>query len=52
MAGLIESYRDVVVHGRAPQMDALAASVIISLVLFAIAYPYFKRAERSFADVI
>jgi homopolymeric O-antigen transport system permease protein len=52
MAGLIESYRDVIVHGRAPQMDALAASVIISLVLFAIAYPYFKRAERAFADVI
>lgn len=52
MAGLIEAYRDVIVHGRAPQADALAASVIISLVAFAIAYPYFKRAERAFADVI
>jgi lipopolysaccharide transport system permease protein len=52
MAGLIESYRDVVIHGRAPQMDALGASIIISLLLFAIAYPFFKRAERAFADVI
>jgi lipopolysaccharide transport system permease protein len=52
MAGLIESYRDVVVHGRAPQWDALAASVIISLLLFVGAYFFFKRAERAFADVI
>lgn len=52
MAGLIEGYRDVVLHGRAPQLDALLASLIISLVLFAVAYPYFKRAERAFADVI
>lgn len=52
MVGLIEAYRDVVIHGRAPQMDALGASVIISLLLFAVAYPFFKRAERSFADVI
>jgi lipopolysaccharide transport system permease protein len=52
MAGLIESYRDVVVHGRAPQWDALAVSVIISLLLFAMAYVFFKRAERAFADVI
>jgi lipopolysaccharide transport system permease protein len=52
MAGLIESYRDVVIHGRAPQMDALGASITISLLLFAVAYPFFKRAERAFADVI
>jgi lipopolysaccharide transport system permease protein len=52
MAGLIESYRDVVVHGRAPQWDALAASIIISLLLFVVAYFFFKRAERAFADVI
>jgi lipopolysaccharide transport system permease protein len=52
MAGLIESYRDVVVHARAPQLDALAASVIISIVLFVGGYIYFKHAERAFADVI
>jgi lipopolysaccharide transport system permease protein len=52
MAGLIESYRDVVVHGRAPQWDALGASIVISLLLFFGAYVFFKRAERAFADVI
>jgi lipopolysaccharide transport system permease protein len=52
MAGLIESYRDVVVHGRAPQWDALGASIVISLLLFIGAYIFFKRAERAFADVI
>ena len=52
MAGLIESYRDVVVHGRAPQWDALGASIVISLMLFIGAYTFFKRAERAFADVI
>jgi lipopolysaccharide transport system permease protein len=52
MAGLIESYRDVVVHGRAPQTDALVASLAISVLLFVVAYVYFKRAERAFADVI
>jgi len=52
MAGLIESYRDVVVHGRAPQWDALGASIVISLLLFIGAYMFFKRAERAFADVI
>jgi lipopolysaccharide transport system permease protein len=52
MVGLIEAFRAVVALGRPPAWDLLAISAVVSMVLLAAAYVYFKRAERAFADVI
>jgi lipopolysaccharide transport system permease protein len=52
MVGIIQGYRSVLAHGRAPDWDSLGASVVLSAVALAVAYVYFKRAERAFADVI
>jgi lipopolysaccharide transport system permease protein len=52
MVGIIEGYRSVIAHGRPPDWSLLALSAAVSLAVLAIAYAYFKRAERAFADVI
>jgi lipopolysaccharide transport system permease protein len=52
MVGIIDAFRSVVAHGRAPDWDLLAVSIVMSVVILAVAYIYFKRAERDFADII
>ena len=52
MAAVIEGYRRVLVSGRAPDLPMLALSGVASGALLLGGYAYFKRAERSFADVI
>jgi lipopolysaccharide transport system permease protein len=51
MAGVIESYRDVLLRGQTPGWD-LASAAGISLVAFVLGYGFFKRAEGQFADII
>jgi lipopolysaccharide transport system permease protein len=52
MVGIIEAYRSLIAHGRAPDWSLLGVATIISIIGVAVAYTYFKRAERAFADVI
>lgn len=52
MAGLIESYRAILVFGRWPDPTYLISAFLISLVFLVVAYAYFTRAARSFADLI
>lgn len=52
MAGIIESFRRVIVQGQPPAIDALAVSAIVSAVLLPIAFAYFKHVEATVADVI
>ena len=52
MAGLIESFRRVVVQGQPPAFHTLAVSAIVSVVLLPIAFAYFKHVEATVADVI
>ncbi len=52
MAGLILGYRAIIALGQPPDVAALALSTAVSMVVLLAAYPWFKRAERSFADVI
>jgi lipopolysaccharide transport system permease protein len=52
MAGLILAYRSVIALGQGPDFGALGLAAGMSLLVLAVAYPWFKRAERSFADVI
>ena len=52
MVGLIDSFRAVIGHGRAPDWGLLALSTAMSVIILVGAYVYFKRAERVFADII
>ncbi len=52
MVGVIDGYRRVLLHGSHPDFAHLGIASVIALVAISIAYTVFKRAERTFADVI
>lgn len=52
LAGLIDSFRAVVLHGRPPVPEYLLVVGVVSITLFFGSYVFFKRMERNFADVI
>ena len=52
MTPIIDGYRRVILHGQPPDLRALAVATVITLVLLAVGYVFFKRAEGTFADVI
>jgi len=51
MAGIIESYRDILLHQRMPGAYLLA-SMAIAVAIMALGYVLFKRLELQFADVV
>jgi lipopolysaccharide transport system permease protein len=52
VAGLIESFRQTVIFGRAPDLRTLAFSGLVAIVSAPLAYAYFKFSEATMADVI
>ena len=52
MAGLVESFRQVLVFGSAPDFSLLLPTILITVVVFGLAIWYFDAAEPRFADVI
>lgn len=52
LVGLIENFRRVTLHGQPPRWAELWASAGLALVLFVLAYLYFKIVEATMADVI
>ena len=52
MAGLIASYRRVILQGLPPAPLDLALATVLSCTLCVLAYWFFKRVERQFADII
>jgi lipopolysaccharide transport system permease protein len=52
MAALIDAYRRCLAHGAPPDTSSLAMASAIAVTLLVAAYAGFKRAERTFADVI
>ncbi len=52
MAGIIETYRRVILHGQPPIWSHLALSAVVAVTLFYVGYRVFKRLELSFADII
>jgi len=52
MAGIVDSYRQVLLLGKTPQVDAIAPGAVVTLVLLVAGYVFFKRAEPVFADLI
>jgi lipopolysaccharide transport system permease protein len=52
MAGIIESFRRVMLQGQPPDFTSLGVALAASLVLLCVSYVYFKRVEATIADVI
>jgi lipopolysaccharide transport system permease protein len=52
VAGLIESFRRVVVHGMTPSFGMLAFCGVATVTVLLLAYAFFKSQEATMADVI
>jgi ABC-type polysaccharide/polyol phosphate export permease len=52
MAAVIDGYRRVILLGEVPDLARLWTSLLVAVMLVSVAYFGFKRAERTFADVI
>lgn len=52
MAGLIDSYRRVILTSQAPVWSYVAQSAAMSVLVFVAGYLYFKHSEATFADLI
>ncbi len=52
MASIMDSYRHVILYKNPPNMKYLGIAFIISLIIFILAYCFFKKVEMKFADVI
>ncbi|MBI1801381.1 MAG: ABC transporter permease [Chloroflexi bacterium] len=52
MASLIASYRVILYHGGPPAFDFLLRTVVTSLGALALGYLFFRRASRSFGEVL
>jgi lipopolysaccharide transport system permease protein len=52
MAGIINSFRDVLLRGQAPDPTPLLYAVVVTVCALPLAYLAFKRTEATMADVI
>lgn len=52
VAGLIEGFRLVVIHGAAPNFRTMALSGAVTIVSLPLAYAFFKSSESTMADLI
>jgi lipopolysaccharide transport system permease protein len=52
MAGIIQSFRDVVLRGERPDTIPLVSAIAVTAVVLPLAYLFFKRAEATMADVV
>ncbi len=52
LAGIIDSFQNVVLRGAAPDLGALLPGAVLVVTLLPVSYLVFKQAETHFADVI
>ncbi len=52
MAGIIDSYRRVMLWGKPPDLAYLGAAAAVAIALCLISYVYFKKLEMSMSDVM
>ena len=52
MAGVISSYRQIILHGEPPLFESLMPSMIVGIIIFISGYFIFEKLETSFADLI
>lgn len=52
VAGIINSFRDVLLRGQAPDPVPLGYAVVVTALALPLAYQVFKRAEATMADIV
>ncbi len=52
IAGIVSSFRDVLLHHTTPDPVPLRVAVVVTVVVLPLAYLFFKRAEATMADLI
>ena len=52
MTGIINAYRNTILHGVQPPWESFLYAVVISVLLFVGGAYFFRRTSRYFADVI
>ncbi|OGW82164.1 MAG: hypothetical protein A3G33_10585 [Omnitrophica bacterium RIFCSPLOWO2_12_FULL_44_17] len=52
MAGILDSYRKILLHNQTPDLFYLSLSCVISISIFILGYLLFKKCEPHLADVI
>jgi lipopolysaccharide transport system permease protein len=52
VVGIIESYRQVILHGNQPLWNYLAISIVFSVILFLTSFRFFKKMEPIVVDII
>jgi lipopolysaccharide transport system permease protein len=52
MAGVVDSYRRVVLQAESPSALYLGTAAAVALAMLILTYGYFKRVEWQFADIV
>jgi lipopolysaccharide transport system permease protein len=52
LVGLIENYRNILIKGSPPDLNLLLISIVITILVCAIAWPLFRLMSQYFADVL
>jgi lipopolysaccharide transport system permease protein len=52
MAGVVETFRRVLIDRAAPAVEPLAIAAAVTLIVLPVAYLYFKRVEATVADIL
>jgi lipopolysaccharide transport system permease protein len=52
MAGVVETFRQALVEGRAPDAAPLAIAAAVTVLVLPLAYLYFKKVEANVADIL
>jgi lipopolysaccharide transport system permease protein len=52
MVGIIEGFRNVIVHGTAPSTNSLLASAIVTVVILLVSWPIYRWLSQYFSDVM
>ena len=52
MAGIINGFRQVLLHGTAPEAQPLQYAAVVTLCTLPLSYVVFKRAEATMADIV
>lgn len=52
MSPIIDGYRRVLIQGKPPDFYYLGIAAFVSIIIFVLAFQYFKKIEMTFVDVI
>lgn len=52
LSPIIEAYRSIIIEGKIENPSYIFISLVVSVVIFVFSYIFFKKSERTFADII